>query len=429
MDTMINDLKDKKICILGFGKEGRSAYNYLTKNGITNIKVHDGKEQEVDGVYGENYLDNLDEYDVIIKSPGISLFDRDITSYQDKITSQLELLLKYSKYNIIGITGSKGKSTTTSLIYEMLKANGLDAHIMGNIGIPIFDTFDELNDDSYLVIEMAALQLEYVHHSPHIAVMTNLFEEHLDHFLTLDNYYNAKMQIMRFQNENDYAIYSIDNNDLKERVNKLNYKGHLIPTSINNVKDDYVIIDNKKVYNVNDKRNIIGKHNLINIIEALNVANILKLDMNKCAEAINNFKSLPHRMQNVGTFNGITFYDDAIATIPQATIDCIDALGTVDTLITGGKDRGIDYQDLIDYINNSKITNVICMPETGYNIAPYLNKKVFKIEDLEYAVKLAKKITKKGCICLLSPSASSYNQFKNFEEKGNFFQQYVKSDN
>jgi UDP-N-acetylmuramoylalanine--D-glutamate ligase len=161
---------------------------------------------------------------------------------------------------------------------------------------------------------------------------------------------------------------------------------------------------------------------------ALNVANILKLDMNKTIETINNFKALPHRMQKVGTYDGITFYDDAIATIPHATIECIEALKDVDTLITGGKDRGIDYSSLVDYINNSNITNVICMPESGYNIEPLITKKTYKIEDLKEAVILSKKITKKGSICLLSPSAASYNQFKNFEEKGDFFQKYVKEE-
>ena len=425
-NEMINDLKNKNICILGFGKEGKSTYNYLIKHGITNIKVHDKITQDVDGVYGDNYLDNLDVYDIIIKSPGISLFGRDITNIKDKLSSELELLLEYSKSTVIGITGSKGKSTTTSLIYEMLKENGLDTYLLGNIGIPIFDYLDEFKENSYLVIEMAGLQLEYVNHSPHIGVITNLFEEHLDHFLTLDNYYNAKLNMFKYQTESDYGIYSIDNEDLANKVSNGNYKNKLIPISLSNIKDDYITIDGVNVYNINNRRNIIGKHNLMNIMAALNVAKILDLDMNKCVAAITNFKSLPHRMECVGTYDGVTYYDDAIATIPEATIDCIDALGNVDTLITGGKDRGIDYKTLIDYINSSNITNVICMPETGYKIKPYITKNTFEIEELEDAVAKAKEVTKKGYVCLLSPSASSYNKFKNFEEKGSCFQEYVR---
>lgn len=427
-NEMINDLKNKSICILGFGKEGMSTYNYLTNHGITNIKVHDKLPKDVDGVYGDTYLDNLDKYDIIIKSPGISLKDIDITNIKDKLSSELELLLEYSKSTIIGITGSKGKSTTTSLIYEMLKENGLDTYLLGNIGIPIFDYLDSFKEDSYLVIEMAALQLEYVKHSPHIGVITNLFEEHLDHFGTLDKYYAAKMNMFKYQNSNDYGIYSSDNKDLNDIVVNGSYKATLINNTLNNIVDDYITIDGEKVYNINNKRSIVGKHNLMNIMAALKVAKILNLDMNKCIAAITNFKPLPHRMELVGTYDGVTYYDDAIATIPEATIDCIDALKTVDTLITGGKDRGIDYTPLIDYINNSNITNVICMPETGYKIADKINKNVYKIEELEDAVAKAKEVTKKGYICLLSPSASSYNKFKNFEEKGNYFQKYVRGE-
>ena len=424
---MINNLKNKSICILGFGKEGKSTYNYLTKHGITNIKVHDKVVQDVDGVYGDDCLKDLDKYDIIIKSPGVVLKDIDITNIKNKLSSELELLLEYSKCNIIGITGSKGKSTTTSLIYEMLKSNGLDTYLLGNIGIPIFDYLDEFKEDSYLVIEMAALQLEYVKHSPHIAVITNLYEEHLDFFGTLDKYYQAKLNIFKYQNESDYGVYT-DNASLVKEISKNSYKSKLSEVSLNNIVDDYITIDDDQIYNINNRRTLIGNHNLLNIICALKVASILKLNMNNCIEAITNFKPLPHRMEKVGTYDGITYYDDAIATIPEATIDCIDALKNVDTLITGGKDRGIDYQILIDYLNNSNVSNVICMPDTGYKMMDKINKNTYKVEELEDAVELAKKITKKGYICLLSPSAASYNKFKNFEEKGNFFQKYVKGE-
>lgn len=425
---LIEYLKNKKICILGYGKEGISTYNFLKKNGISDITVHDKIEKDVYGVYGDNYLDNLSDYDLIIKSPGVILKDIDISSFEDKITSQLELILEYGPKNIIGITGSKGKSTTTSLIYEILKANGLDAYLLGNIGNPIFDYIDDFKEDSYLVIEMAGLQLEYVHHSPHVGIITNLFEEHLDFFGSKEKYYNAKMNMFKYQNSSDYGIYSIDNDDLKNKVIEGNYETNLLPISLNDIKDNYIVINDEKVYDINSKRNIIGKHNLMNIMCALKVINILGLNIDKSIDAINNFKSLPHRMENIGTYDGITYYDDAIATIPEATIDCIDALGNVDTLITGGKDRGIDYSILIDYLNNSNVSNVICMPETGYKIKPYLKMNTYEIEELEDVVKLAKQITKKGSVCLLSPSAASYNKFKNFEEKGNYFQRYVKDE-
>lgn len=426
-NEMINNLKNKSICILGFGKEGKSTYNYLTKHGITNIKVHDKVVQDVDGIYGDDCLKDLDKYDIIIKSPGVVLKDIDITNIKDKLSSELELLLEYSKCNIIGITGSKGKSTTTSLIYEMIKANGYDTYLLGNIGIPIFDYLDDFKEDSYLVIEMAGLQLEYVKHSPHIAVITNFYEEHLDFFGTLDNYYKAKLNIIKYQTNNDYAVIT-DNKELVNAVNKGTYQTNINQVSLNNIVNDYINFDGENIYNINNRRSIIGNHNLLNILCAFKVAKILNLNIDKCVEALTNFKSLPHRMELVGTYDGVTYYDDAIATIPEATVDCIEALKNVDTLITGGKDRGIDYDILINYLNNSSVSNVICMPETGYKIADKITKNVYKIENLKEAVDLAKKVTKKGYICLLSPSAASYNQFKNFEEKGNYFQKYVKGE-
>lgn len=429
---LIDFLKNKKICILGYGKEGISTYNYLVKNGITNIKVHDLVEKDVDGVYGDTYLDNLDKYDVIIKGPGVVLKNIDISSFENKITSQLELVLEYGPKNIVGVTGSKGKSTTTSLIYQMLKEQGRDVYLLGNVGIPIFDYLDSFKDDSYLVIEMAALQLEFVHKSPHISVITNLYPEHLDFFRNKDNYYKAKLNILKYQSDNDYGIYCSSNEELEKYISDGNYKSRLFKCNFIDgdicIKDNYIYINGNKVYNTNDERKIIGNHNLMNIMLALKVADILGLDMNKCSDTINNFEPLEHRMQKVGEFDGIIYYDDAIATIPAATINCIDALGSVDTLITGGKDRGIEYDSLVTYLNNSNVNNVICMPESGYRFIDKITKKVYKVETLEEAVNIAKKVTKKGSICLLSPSAPSYNQFKNYIEKGNKFQSLVKGE-
>ena len=430
-NELINDFKDKKICILGFGKEGKSTYNFLIKNGINNILVHDKVSQDVPGIYGDNYLDDLNKYDLIIKSPGVVLKDIDVSKFEDKITSQLEIVLKYIKSHIIGITGSKGKSTTTSLIYSLLKDQGYDAFLLGNIGNPILDYMDEFNEDSYLVIEMAGLQLEYVNISPNIAVITNFFPEHLDFFGSEEKYYNSKLNIAKYQTNNDYLVYSSSNITLDKYIKSNKYNSKIYEANFDKgdiyIKDEYIYIGDRKIYNINDDRKLIGKHNLMDIMLSLKVADILNLDFDKCVKTINSFCPLEHRMEKVGTFNGITYYDDAIATIPDATINCIDALKTVDTLITGGKDRGIDYTPLIDYLNNSSVNNVICMPESGYKISDKITKNVYKVETIEEAVEIAKKVTSKDKICLLSPSAPSYNQFKNYIEKGNKFQELVKN--
>src|SRR5574344_2040718 len=196
---------------------------YLKENNINDITIVDKVKQDLPGVYGDSYLDNLGIYDLIIKAPGVILKDIDISSFESKITSELELIMEYSKCHIIGVTGSKGKSTTTTLIYKMLKEQDYDAYLLGNIGTPIFDYIDSYTEDSYLVVEMSALQLEYIKKSPKIGVIVNLFEEHLDHFGNKDNYFKAKMNMFKYQDTCSYGIYSNDNIDLVNRVKDGHY--------------------------------------------------------------------------------------------------------------------------------------------------------------------------------------------------------------
>lgn len=443
LKKLINTLENKNIAIVGFGREGKSTYNfirrYLPNQKLTIIDgnkelLTNNKELNNDNnlsfVLGENYLDNLDIYDLIIKSPGVRFKDIDISSFKDKITSQLGLTLDLYKENVIGITGTKGKSTTTSLIYKVLIDQDYDAHLVGNIGIPIFDEIDNINKNTIYVIEMAALQLEFVKSSPHIGIVLNLFEEHLDFFKTKNDYFLSKLNMFKYQNTNDYGLYTSDNETLNEYVKKGNYKTNLIDINKEMViNNNFIEFNNKKLYNINDKRNLLGKHNLIDISFVLRLSELMNLNLEKTISSINCFKPLEHRLELVGTYNDITYYNDSIATIPEATINAIEALGNVNTLIFGGMDRGIDYSSFITYLNNSNIENFICMPTTGYKIGEKLiNKNVYFIELLEDAVKKAKEITKKGNTCLMSPAASSYEYFKNFEEKGQKYKEYIKDN-
>lgn len=448
--SIIDNIKDKNICILGFGKEGISTYNFIRRHlpnkKLTIIDKCDVSSKidnasNVNFIYGSDYLSNLDKYDLIIKTPGISLKDINIENIKDKLTSQLELILEVFKKNIIGITGTKGKSTTSSLIYKILKDQGYDTYLLGNIGNPMFDDIEFFNEDTYLVIEMSAHQLEFINISPHIAIVLNLFEDHLDHAGSVYHYHQNKMNIFKYQNEDDYSIYSIDNENILNWMNKEKYLGkkYCVTNSNNNkldtihINNNDIILNDKVLYNKNNKRKLIGDHNLFNIMFSLVVSNILNLDIEKTKESISCFNPLRHRMEYIGTYNDILYYDDAIATIPMATINAIESLKYVDTLVFGGMDRGIDYSDLINYLHKCSVNNLICMPKTGYDIGNVLeqlgtNKKIYYIESLKEAVKCAKEITKKGTICLLSPAASSYEYFKNFEEKGDKFAQYVKEN-
>lgn len=446
---MINDLiqyfKGKKIIILGFGKEGQSTYKLIRSHlKEQQLYIADRKENfqedyqflkkdnNVTFISGETYLENLDKYDIIIKSPGISFVGIDTTKYFHKIKSQLELLLEFFNIFTIGITGTKGKSTTSSLIYKILKDQNIKSMLLGNIGVPVFDYIDDIKEDMTIVLEMSSHQLEYMELSPNIAILLNIYEEHLDHYESFEKYAEAKCNIFKYQKNTDYFLYNDDN----EMLNKIvkNTRGITYKVSLEGKKDsniylnkDKIYFNNKPIYDKNKKRNLIGDYNLNNIMFALSVSEILKLDINKTIKSISEFKTLEHRLEFVGKYNNILYYDNSIGTVPMATVEAVKALKIVDTLIIGGMDRGIDYKEFIKYLNNSSIRNIICMPKTGHDIAKELKEeKRYIVETLEEAVKVAKQVTQKNKICLLSPAAASYGFFKNFEEKGTLYKNLVK---
>lgn len=456
LDKLIEYLKEKKILILGFGIEGQSTYKTIRKYLKEKVLyISDKKENfneqfemlsedtNVIAISGENYLENLDKYDIIIKSPGISFKNIDTSKIKNKIKSQLELLLEFTDAYTIGITGTKGKSTTSTLIYKILEEQGKKVLLLGNIGIPVFDYIDTITKDMFLVLEISSHQLQYIERSPNISILLNIYEEHLDHYKSLDEYVNSKLNILKYKKENDYAIYNIDNELINKYLNMAELKSNKYEISYKNIdkksKDAYKIYyedhyikddENNIIYDTEMDRKLLGKHNENNIMFALAVSKILKLDISQTIKTINNFSPLPHRMELVGKYNGIIFYNDSIATIPEATINTIEALKNVNTLIIGGMDRGVNLESLIQYLNKSNIENLICMPTTGHYIGKNIinkNMQVIYVQDMQEAVNIAKKVTKKETICLLSPAAASYGFYKNFKEKGEEYKRLVKN--
>ncbi len=460
---MINKIIDEinkyeKVLILGFGREGKSTYKLIRKY-LKNksIYIADGNEKlleineelkqdsNVTLSLGKNYLDNLEEYDLIIKSPGVNFKYINYESFEKKITSQIDLFLRFSNILTIGITGTKGKSTTSSLIYYVLKNMNKNVILAGNIGIPVFDELDNIKKDTIMVIELSCHQLKFVNSSPNISVLLNIFEEHLDLYKSYLDYQKAKLNIFNYQTEKDYSIFGLDSDcsyDWYLKYNKLKsiYSFSCDNKKVNNgivIKNDGLYLKNddkeKLVYNKLRKRNLIGDHNLYNIAACILVCNILKLDFDEVSSYIDQFEPLEHRMEKVGTFKRITFYNDSIATIPSATINCIKSIDNIETIIVGGMDRGLDLSSLVNYLLNEdkKIKTCICLKDTGYNIADELIKnnykyKVIKVNDMEEAVKEAYLNTSKGKACALSPAAASYNVYKNFEERGKDYKNCIK---
>ncbi len=446
MQSIISFLKNKKILILGFGREGKSSLaffkTYLPSLKITiadKNKIDLEKDEDISIITGDNYLDCLNDFDIVLKSPGISLKNIDISNVN--ISSQLDLFLTFSNITTIGITGTKGKTTTSTLIYNVLKDSGKKCFLLGNIGVPVFDCLPHITKDSIAVIEMSSHQLEFMTHSPNISVITNFYQEHLDHYLSYEHYINAKLNIFRFQKNSDYCIFNIDQPEYLDKIQNVAHSNQLKIT-LSNHKDNCIFLDHNFNIVYKDKyfcvkglnKNLIGNHHFYDMLFTFAVCNILNISPLVIESSLRDFAGIPHRMECVGKFNDILFYNDSIATIPAAVINAVNSLKHVDTLIIGGMDRGIDYTDFSKFLAKSNISNIICLYETGQKIAtlvksldPLTDSKIYMAKDLEDAVNFAFSHTKKNSICLLSPAAPSYGYFKNFEERGNEYKRLVTS--
>jgi len=411
----LNELKNKKIIILGFGREGKDTLSFLKKMfpdkvlGIADkLEILGLKQKNIKVHLGKDYLKALKEYDLIVKSPGIPIHLKEVEKAfkQGKITSQTEIFLENCPGKIIGVTGTKGKSTTASLIYEIFKNAGFKVYLLGNIEKPLLSYLLKAKKDDVFVCELSSHQLYNLKKSPHIAVFLNVFPEHLDYYKNLKEYAKAKANIAVYQTKNDFLIYNSGNKIVREIAQKS--KAKKIP-----IKGEYYDLDKKAA-------EAVGK--------------IFKVKDSIISKTIKEFKNLPHRLELVGIFKGITFYNDALATIPEATIGAMETLGDrIETIMLGGFERNIDFKNLAKKILKSKIKNVILFPTTGKKIWQEIVKlgnrgvpKHFFVNDMEKAVKLAFKYTEKGKICLLSTASSSFSIFKDYKEKGNLFKKYIR---
>ncbi len=425
--NLIDFLKDKNIVILGFGREGVSTYNYIRKYFPEKpIAIADKKEIVLDDknvtlLTGDSYLEKSLNYELVIKTPGVPIVNIEIPD-NVLVTCQVDLFLQYAPCKKIGITGTKGKTTTSTLTYNLVTECGCEAYLVGNIGVPVFDIIDECAG-KVAVIEMSCHQLEFCRTSPDIAVFTNIYEEHLDHYNGYRGYIDAKLNIVSHQTEDDVLVFNADQN-VEGLIDFSQYKSKKLPISAEPQNDFQ-----KKLTTLNSR--LIGKHCHQDIFFAEAVARLFGADDDAIIKGIEKFTGIPHRMEPVGEFKGISFYNDSIATIPHAVECAVDALGNIDSLIFGGLDRGIFYDDFVTYLDGCPIRNIIGMPETGTKICNALKergskKNVVAVETMEEAVAAAYKLTAKGAICLLSPAAPSYNVYRNFEHKGNHYKEIVK---
>ncbi len=417
---LLNEFKNKRILILGFGKEGRDAFLFFRKMfpnkvlGIADRKQIKVEFKIIKKHFGKNYLKAIKDYDVIIKSPGIpfKILPKIALS---KITSQTEIFFNNCPGKIIGVTGTKGKSTTASLIFQILKKGKFKVHLVGNIGKPVLNLLSSATNKDIYVYELSSHQLYNLKKSPQVAVFLNIYPEHLDYYRSFKEYASAKANIARYQKKEDFLIFN--SQDKKVKAFAKQSKAKKIP--------------------------IKGKYYELDKTAARAVAKVFKIPEKTIKKAIKQFKPLPHRLELVGTYKGITFYNDALATIPEATISAMKALGNkVETIMLGGFDRNIDFKKLAGKVLKSKIKTVILFPTTGEKIWKSIRQaqdkalrqkhpamshiEPFFANNMKDAVKLAYRYTEKNKICLLSTASSSFSIFKDYEEKGNLFKKYAR---
>lgn len=444
LETMKNCIENKKVLILGFGREGKSTYKLIEKAGgykslaIADLNpITDTLGENVSLIIGNDYQKSLNDYDVVFKSPGIVL-EQEIENYTCEIVSQTELFFRRFRNQIIGITGTKGKSTTTTLLYHVLKEAGVKCVLAGNIGIPAFDIAEEIEKDTVICFEMSSHQLEYMSVSPKYGVLMNIHEEHLDHYGTMEKYVAAKERIYRNQQDGDKLICNIEilpkENTCKSQVISIGYEGNNADIQ---VEEKSIRYKNKTFTIPVSEIKLIGIHNYYDIGVVYGLLQELNISDEVFCEALKTYEPLPHRLQYVGCVDGIKYYDDSISTICDTTIQALTSLKDTDTVIIGGMDRGIEYQELISFLSEHEVPNIILMEATGKRIYQEIKEnypdfksmeRIQLVEHLEDAVNLAKKVTRQGKSCVMSPAAASYGIFKNFEERGEVFVKLVRGE-
>ncbi len=434
------EINGKRVLLLGFGREGRALYRRIIQaGGFRCLGISDANpiSDAPDGAVlhiGADYQAAMQDYDIVFKSPGIVLKPE----YQPKhlkcrVTSLTELFLSAYREQCIGITGTKGKSTTSSLLYHVLHQAGVPSVLGGNIGIPTAELYEQITPETVIVMEIGVHQLEYNHFSPKTAVFLNLYEEHLDHYGTFDYYAYCKENIYRNQLPGDLLICGEpslpETGDCQATVLRLAKNDSSADVSLLNGNTMYY---HGECCEIPDDISLTGEHNRLNCAVVYALAKQLGLTDAQILDGIRSFQPLPHRLAPIGTYHGIRWVDDSISTACETCIQALESLKDTDTVLIGGMDRGINYTQLLDYLAQSAVPHIILMSDSGKRILKEaehypesLRSRMQYAADLPEAVAIAKKITAQGKICLMSPAAASYNVYQNFEKRGEHFKALV----
>ena len=443
-------IKGKSVCVIRIGISNTPLIRFLLKHGAI-VTACDKKERDSlgdiadtlisEGVtlkLGKDYLKDIDA-DIVFKTPGIRYDVPELLELKEKgtyITSEMEEFLKICPATVYAVTGSDGKTTTTTLIYTLLKEQGYTCHVGGNIGAPLLDRIDEIGKDDFVILELSSFQLHTITTSPHVAVITNLSPNHLDWHKDYKEYIDAKKSIMLYQGKDDVLVTNASNPE-SEDIGK-EAKGKWI--SFSSKKDafvsldgDYITVDGEKYLNINDIK-IPGRHNVENYMAAI-AATYSVVSKDVIVKVAKEFGGVPHRIELVRTIDGVRYYNSSIDSSPNRTINTLNVFNEPVILISGGKAKGLSYDEIGEPILN-KVKALILIGDTASDIEnAVISAKVrtnstkdlpiHHEETYKDVVRLAKEIAKSGDVVLLSNASTSFDMFKNFEERGNCFKELV----
>lgn len=430
-----------KIAILGFAGQGQSSYEYWNTpgNDITicdkdpNLVVPNGVTPHV----GDDYLQGLGEFDLLVRTP--ILHPRDIVAANpdspnilDKVTSNTnEFFRVCPTKNIIGVTGTKGKGTTSTLIATMLQSAGKRVHLGGNIGIPPLELLkDDIQPDDWVVLELANFQLIDLKYSPPIAVCLMVMDEHLDWHEDAEEYIAAKQQLFIHQKSDDVAIYYAKN-ETSESIADAS-EGTLIPYFEKpgaTVENDSIVIDGQTICRT-DELKLLGKHNWQNVCAAVTAVWQITQDIEAIRAVLTTFSGLEHRLEFVRELDGIRYYDDSFGTTPDTAIVAIEAFKEPKVVILGGSDKGVTFETLARAIVDNNVRHVVAIGLMGTKIATELQKQGYRnistgAKDIAEIVQQARMAAQSGDVVLLSTACASFDMFKNYKDRGEQFKQAV----
>lgn len=445
---------NKKVLVAGGGKSGICAANLLVRNGEHVILFDENKDMEPDklsdkleaGSYnveihiGELTDDIIDECELMVISPGIPTdapFALKVKEKRLPVWSEIELAYRYEKGQIAAITGTNGKTTTTTLVGEIMKAYNDDTYVVGNIGIPYTSLCDKTTEKSVTVAEISSFQLEtIVDFRPHVSAILNITPDHLNRHYTFENYANCKLDITKNQGEGDYTVINYDDPETMKLVDKIPCKviyfsrKEMLDEGVFVKGGDIVIRENgeeKRVLSLKDIK-LLGTHNTENVLAAVAISYYMGVPIDIIEKICTAFQGVEHRIEYVRTVKGVPYYNDSKGTNPDAAIKGIEAMTRTTLLIGGGYDKHSTYDEWIDAFN-AKVKYLVLIGETAEKIALCAKQHGFNnivfMDTLEDAVNFCYANAKPNDAVLLSPACASWDMFKSYEQRGDLFKQYV----